>query len=588
MRTRMAWAGFGMLALTVFAGAPNAGAQEKPPQASPIDLLDLTAIRSGVHQGTEAKIWPGDKRYRDVPPLKPGATQTVADVAGPAVITLLHFAKPAGFNEKMARGVVLQVYFDDAREPAVMCPVADFFGDGCGGRCQDFSTRLIEVVPAAWNAYFPMPFRSRARIVLRNDTPDQTFFSYYVVEWQRLPEWKPDLGYFHATWRRKGFWLTDDTREEFFRVAGKGHVLGRQFSIATDAPQYANYNFVMEGNNELDIDGRPRAMEYLGSEDSFTFSWGFQRRFAGLHAGMPYLDVDATRSPEQNAKSAGRSRLSLYRFHDHMPIRFDKELRWWIDWKNETFGRQRGWVDYATVFYWYQDSPSGFVHEPLPPVAVRCLDVLPKPDTSPDWRRTFDAVPLDAQLDNAFDAAGDLRRVRILNALERTHPFWIDKPLPRGGHPGQPNPGKQGILAVHPAGVDEPCYVLRKVALPAAPAATPSGPQASQQPSLQSQRQRRQQPWLQVVVSGDPYEGPGRSDFLLRAGVYHGGTVRWFPEETINAGTPPDARHWRTLEYPLDAYAGQTIGLVVRVSYGGPGGIFNEEAFFDALRVAIK
>jgi hypothetical protein len=364
----------------VWAWTVMAHAQPRPEGRSGLDLLDLATIRSGVRQGTEATLWAGDKRYRDTPQLKPHASMTIADIKGPAVITLLRVAKPPRLDAKLARGVLMEVYFDGAEEPAVRCPVADFFGDGCGGRSREFSTKFIEVVPSAWNAYFPMPFKTAAKIILRNDTDDQTFWSYYVVEWQALPQWKADLGYFHATWRRKGFWLTDGSREEFLHVTGKGHVLGRQFSVATDAPQYTDFNFVMEGNNEVDVDGRPRAVEYLGSEDSFTFSWGFQHPFVGQRAGMPYVDIAAIRTPQQKKTAGTRSRLSIYRFHDHMPIRFDKELRWLIDWKNETFGKQQGWVDYATVFYWYQDSPAGHRHEPLPTVRDRYLDILPPPD----------------------------------------------------------------------------------------------------------------------------------------------------------------------------------------------------------------
>ena len=88
-----------------------------------------------------------------------------------------------------------------------------------------------------------------------------------------------------------------------------------------------------------------------------------------------------------------------------------------------------------------------------------------------------------------------------------------------------------------------------------------------------------------MVVSGDPYEGPGKADFLLQAGVIDGTQVHWFPEELIDAGTPPNAKLWRTLEYPLQAYAGKTVGLAVKVSYGGPKGVFNEEAFFDEISV---
>jgi hypothetical protein len=31
----------------------------------------------------------------------------------------------------LARGVVSEIWFDKAGEPAVQCPLADYFGNGC-------------------------------------------------------------------------------------------------------------------------------------------------------------------------------------------------------------------------------------------------------------------------------------------------------------------------------------------------------------------------------------------------------------------------------------------------------------------------
>jgi hypothetical protein len=185
-----------------------------------------------------------------------------------------------------------------------------------------------------------------------------------------LPQWNPALGYFHATYRRKGFFLTNDSREEFFRVNGRGRFLGRQFSIASDEARFRNFGIVTEGNNEVSVDGHAKAFDYLGSEDSFAFSWGFNRLWTGPHAGMTYLTM-----------KGDQSRLSIYRFHDHLPIRFDHQFAWTLDWRNEDvgFGQWNGWVDYATVFYWYQDQPGDYRHAPLAPVAGRCLDILPAP-----------------------------------------------------------------------------------------------------------------------------------------------------------------------------------------------------------------
>ena len=43
--------------------------------------------------------------------------------------------------------------------------------------------------------------------------------------------------------------------------------------------------------------------------------------------------------------------------------------------------------------------------------------------------------------------------------------------------------------------------------------------------------------------------------------------------------------NWQTLDYPLTDYAGKTVGIVVKVSYGGKIKALNEEAFFDEISV---
>lgn len=336
--------------------------------------MSLPIIKKEIETGFSNGGWAAD-RYRDLDTLDAHKAMVLADLKGPGVIrhihTTRHYKRPIS-----TRGVVLLIYFDGAEVPAVQSPLGDFFGDGCNGKSMNFSTPLIECAPGSYNAYIPMPFKTSAKVVLRNDM-DTNLDNYSYVEWEPLAEWNPDLGYFHATYRRQAFQLTEDTNVTFFHTKGAGHVLGRQFTVTTDEPRFKNFHFVMEGNNEVDIDGQERRLDYLGSEDSFTFSWGFQSPFAGLHAGMPLV------------KTGDLNLLSIYRFHDHMPIRFAKELTWSINWDYEFCLRpewlaplreraqQDGcWVDYATVFYWYQDSPAGFEHEPLRPIEERTRDLL--------------------------------------------------------------------------------------------------------------------------------------------------------------------------------------------------------------------
>ncbi len=356
-------------------------------QAGREDPGSVAKIRTGLRTGFSNAGWNLD-RYPELEPLNAGARITVADLTGPGVIRHIHTTRH-GPAEIFARGIVLEIWFDDAGSPAVMSPLADFFGDGCNGRSMDFSAELIECAPWSYNGYFVMPFKNRARVFLRNDT-DRDATNYSYVEWEKMPEWDETYGYFHATYHRKTFRLLQDTSETFFRTAGSGHLLGRQFSVITDDPAFQGFYYVMEGNNEVDIDGRERVLDYLGSEDSFTFSWGFREPFAGLRAGMPLVE------PGEDGRPAC---LSIYRFHSHMPIRFQDSLEWRINWSQEKHmhrhrgfleggeyraSRDRGgcWVDYATVFYWYQNAPGGFSHAPLEPAETRRALML-RPNRSP-------------------------------------------------------------------------------------------------------------------------------------------------------------------------------------------------------------
>lgn len=523
--------------------------------------VDLATIRTDLETGFSNAGWKYD-RYADLPSLDAGKRMIVANLKGPGVIRHIHTTRHHR-PELTARGIVLEVYFDDSEVPAVQCPLADFFGDGCNGKSMFFSTPLIECAPWSYNAYIPMPFQKRAKVILRNDT-SQDVMNYSYVEWEPLPDWNMRLGYFHATWNRHLFQLSKDSRVEFFRTRGAGHILGRQFSVATDEPLFRKFNVVMEGNNEIDIDGRERAVDYLGTEDSFTFSWGFQNAFAGLHAGMPFVEPQ---SP---------SLLSIYRFHDHQPIRFREQLAWSINWREErSFTKSANWaarvaaggcwVQYDSVFYWYQDDPAGYEHAPLPPLESRCKVLAKNSAPLIDIGQAIEQMPVDAELENSFDSADDLQRVKFAHCYADTHPFWIDEPQPKGGHPGNPNPGRQGIVAVHARGVAEPAYAMRRVHIP-----------------------EQSEYLLRLVVSGDPFEAPGESDFLLQVGIQDGQQLHWCDPEIIDAGAGPSPRNWRTLEYSLKPYAGQTVGIVVKVSYGGKVEALNEEAFFDEISVYEK
>ena len=155
-----------------------------------------------------------------------------------------------------------------------------------------------------------------------------------------------------------------------------------------------------------------------------------------------------------------------------------------------------------------------------------------------------------------------MQRVKIAGCYAGTHPFWIDVPVEKGGHPGNPNPGRRGILAVHAQDDATPALIVRKVALP-------------------REKTRHCTWWSAVIPTRDPARATSCSTWAFT--MARRSTV--LRTETIEAGTPPSADNWRTLDYSLEPYAGQTVSVIVKVSYGGPHGIFNDEAFFDEISI---
>jgi Protein of unknown function (DUF2961) len=526
------------------------------------EVPDFATLKPYVKTGFSNGGWNYD-RYQELERLDAGKRMLAADLKGPGIIRSIHTTRHNP-KEMMARGIVLEIWFDDAKTPAVQCPLADFFGDGCNGSGMDFTSNLIECAPWSYNCYIPMPFKKRARVYFRNDTK-RNAMNYCYVEWEPLKRWKKEYGYFHATYRRDVFQIHKETNHTFLELEGTGQILGRQFSVITNEPFFNKYNTVMEGNNEIDIDGQERVVDYLGTEDSFTFSWGFNDTFAGLYAGMTLIDVD----------NPALQRLSIYRFHDYMPIRFKESLKWSINWSHEVaFTRNPAWhalvakngcwLDYAAVHYWYQDNPGGYKHAPMRPLEERSKTHLCPERKHASILKALGEMKVDTNLINTLDSKSDADRVRVIDCMEGTPlPLWIDR---TGKAAGNPNPGRTGVLALHPQTRIDACYAMRKVKVPA------------QGKSV-----------LNLAVSGDPYESPGRSDFVLQVGICDGKNIEWRTPKIVTAGTSAKKSNWVDLSYSLQSYSGKEIGIIVKIGVGGKLGRWNnEEAFLDDFSVRIQ
>lgn len=259
-----------------------------------LSIPDISSLFSPIPGETKAvnALWwenPEDKRFtrREV---------VVADLKGPGIITMLHFALPE--RMKLDRSVVMRVYWDGEKEPSVNVPLVDFFCDP-NGTMEEIDTVLVDK-KRGWNAYFPMPFRKSARIVLYCDDehiPEEAIHSYapcyFYAMWRSVKSLPPNAPYFHASWRQEKILLG---RRDYIvlEAKGRGHLVGLNVTVRGVSPGGVGYpvdqnmKFYINGENEPSI-------EWQGMEDGFGFSWGFpEEKSLFQHRGWhPYYKTGA-------------------------------------------------------------------------------------------------------------------------------------------------------------------------------------------------------------------------------------------------------------------------------------------------------
>jgi D-arabinan exo alpha-(1,3)/(1,5)-arabinofuranosidase (non-reducing end) len=272
----------------------------------------------------------------------------VADLKGPAIITMIHFAMPQTL--KLNRDVLLRMYWDNENSPSVEVPLVDFFCDPAGLRDQ-LNTSLVNK-RRGFNAYFPMPFRRSARIELLYDGPlepgdelwkNMPCYSYVVYRaGKKIPH---HTGYFHASWRQEGL-LLGQRDYLALEARGKGKFVG--WNVTVRRPGRDSYP--VDENEKFFIDGEAIAsVEFQGLEDSFGFSWGFPEE-DNLFPLTGYFKF---------FKGA-----AAYRFFTQDAISFEKSLRVAIGFGakedpmfRREFSKPGSTLQLCSTVYWYQVEP---------------------------------------------------------------------------------------------------------------------------------------------------------------------------------------------------------------------------------------
>ncbi len=221
-----------------------------------------------------------------------------------------HWNPKAPINQSILKTLILRIYWDDAKEPAVAAPVGDFFG---AGLCEvaSFGSRYFGTSSGGFFCRWPMPFRKSFRIEIENLDPEinTDVFCNILYQLAPLPE---RVGYFHtvfSTGRNPG-----PAPVPIAEVSGRGHYAGcfvymqgeeRNYLSFLEAPEYVHVD------EDWDL---PRIVG-TGLEDYFLGGWYFREgTFAGPYHGVPIKDT-------LNAS------VAMYRAHEADAIHFRKRFK---------------------------------------------------------------------------------------------------------------------------------------------------------------------------------------------------------------------------------------------------------------------
>lgn len=238
-----------------------------------------------------------------------GGSHVLADIKGAGTIDRMWLTIDDRSPERL-RALVLEMYWDGAKTPAVSVPFGDFFLHGAGEMKPMETALLASPEGRSFVSYFPMPFRKGARIFVRNQSDKQLSLIFFDINYRRLTAQPAEAMYFHAYWHRNRATTPGQAFELLPRIKGRGRFIGTSVTVQTGAPY--GRSWWGEGEVKIAFDGdRQPSLVGTGVEDYIGTAWG-QGAFINRFQGAPIADEPA-------------GRWTFYRFHLPDPIQFERE-----------------------------------------------------------------------------------------------------------------------------------------------------------------------------------------------------------------------------------------------------------------------
>ena len=281
--------------------------------------------------------------------IPPGASKTILDHNGPGLIRRMSI-RMDGASDEALDGLRLSATYDCHSLPAIDVPIGQFFGAG-HNRAAYRSLPIGTDSPDGFYCYWPMPFRHRARIELRNTTSAPIDIDEAAVEFVPGPI-DNDLCYLHAraesSVRQPGVFF-----HPILATTGRGHYIGNLLYVEQDA-----YSFgMLEGDDIVTIDGTD-VLYGTGLEDAY--SGGYYYNWVAIESDEPEgpMPQSATRPLNgvlyvHRAEGVEFARADQYRWYIADRIAFSNS----IDVKTEILKAILG-SRWTSVAFWYRHPPA--------------------------------------------------------------------------------------------------------------------------------------------------------------------------------------------------------------------------------------
>lgn len=279
--------------------------------------------------------------------LQPGSKTVLADVKGQGAIKHIWVTDSA----KAGRLLILRIWFDGQKNPAVEVPLSDFFANA-DYEYRQLSSLAVCVNPGrGMNCYFEMPYFQSFLVEVENIGADACNI-YYQIDCEKkiLPE---DALYFHAQFRRVNPLPYQEPYTILDHIKGNGHYVGTYLYWGVKSNGWWG-----EGEIKFYIDGDEAFPTVCGTgtEDYFCGAYNFDVNGEYKEFTTPYSGMYKVCQTDQIYRA--QRYFNMYRWHITDPIYFKEDLKVTIQalgWRSE--GRYLPLQDdISSVAYWYSDN----------------------------------------------------------------------------------------------------------------------------------------------------------------------------------------------------------------------------------------